>query len=92
MNSYRISFVNELRNDSGHMFHCCQRVVDIRRAKSKDRAIEAAKQRFARREGISKWTVHAQSVEVEEVEEVEEVKEVEEVEQVGPQVGLASSI
>jgi hypothetical protein len=71
MKSYRIGFFNELRNDSGHMFHCCQRVVEIRLAKTKERAIEAAKRRFAHRERISNWSIHARSIEVEEIENVD---------------------
>jgi ribosomal protein L20A (L18A) len=71
MKSYRISFFNELRNDTGHMFHCCQRVVEIRLARSKERAIEAAKRRFARREQISNWSIHARSIEIEEIEKVD---------------------
>jgi hypothetical protein len=67
MDAYRIHFFNELMNSSGHPFHCCQRVIEIRAAKSKDRAVEAAKRRFARRESISHWHVHAHSIEVEEI-------------------------
>jgi hypothetical protein len=67
MNAYRICFTNELTNSSGHPFHCCQRIIEIRAAKSKDRAIEAAKRRFARRESISHWHVRAHSIEVEEM-------------------------
>ncbi len=66
MNGYRISFFNELTNDSGHVFHCCQRVVEIHSAKSKDRAIQAAKQHFARREKIADWTLRAHTIEVAE--------------------------
>lgn len=71
MKGYRISFFNELRNDTGHMFHCCQRVVEIRLARSKERAIEAAKRHFARRERISNWSIHAHSIEVKEIDKVE---------------------
>lgn len=67
MSGYRICFFNDLPNDRGHMFHCCQRTVEIRVAKSKDRAIEAAKRRFARAEHIPRWEVHARSFEVEDL-------------------------
>jgi hypothetical protein len=67
MQGYQISFFNELANDSGHVFRCCQRVIEIRLAKSKDRAIEAAKRRFARQEGVSHWSIHAQFVEAQEL-------------------------
>jgi hypothetical protein len=69
MKSYRVKFYNELRNDSGHMFHCLQRTVEIRHARSKDRAIEAAKWRFARRERIASWAIHAHSLEIEDIEQ-----------------------
>jgi hypothetical protein len=68
MTSYRISFLNELTNDTGHIFHCCQGVIDIRRAKTKERALEAAKRRFARKEKIGHWSHHAASVELEEIQ------------------------
>ena len=68
MKTYRISFLNELTNDSGHVFHCCQGVVDIRRAKDRDRALEAAKRRFARSEKVGHWSHHAGSFEIEEIE------------------------
>ncbi len=67
MKGYQISFFNDLPNDSGHVFHCCQRVIEIRMAKSEDRAIEAAKRRFERRERVSNWTIHAGSFEVKEL-------------------------
>jgi hypothetical protein len=67
MSGYRIGFFNELTNDSGHVFHCCQRVVEIRSARSKDRAIEAAKRHFARREKIANWNLRAHFIEVAEI-------------------------
>jgi hypothetical protein len=68
MDAYRIRFFNDLMNSSGRPFHCCQRVIEIQAAKSKDRAIEAAKRRFARCESISHWHVRAHSIEVEEIQ------------------------
>ena len=67
MKRYRISFYNELPNDSGHVSHCCQRMIEIRSAKSVDRAVEAAKHHFTRQEAIAVWDMHAHSFEVEEV-------------------------
>ena len=67
MTAYKISFFNELTNDSGHNFHCCQRVIEIRSAKSKDRAIRAAKRRFERRERVQHWGIRATSIEVAEL-------------------------
>lgn len=65
MEHYRVSFYNNLTNSSGHQFHCCQRTIDIRLAKSKDRALEAAKRRFARKEAVPHWSVRAHLVEIE---------------------------
>jgi len=67
MSSYRIKFINDLVNSAGHNFHCCQDAIDIRVAKSKERAIQAAKHRFARRQAVSHWTARAHTLEVEEI-------------------------
>jgi hypothetical protein len=67
MQAYRITFSNNLTNDSGHCFCCCQRVIEIRAAKTRDRAIAAAKRRFERREGVSDWRIRAEYVGVEEL-------------------------
>ncbi len=68
MRIYQISFLNDLPSDNGHIFRSCQRVIEIRLARSRDRAIEAAKRRFARREGVSHWSIHAQLIEVREID------------------------
>ena len=67
MNSYRIKFMNDLVNSSGHNFHCCQQAIEIGAAKSKERAVEAAKHRFARRQAVPHWTARAHLIEVEEI-------------------------
>lgn len=67
MNSYRIKFMNDLVNSSGHSFHCCQEAIEIRAAKSRERAVQAAKHRFARRQAVPDWTVRAHLIEVEEI-------------------------
>jgi hypothetical protein len=67
MASYRVRFVNEIpRNDK--LFRCCQRVIVIRSARSRERAVEAAKKRFARAEGIRNWKIHAGLIEVEPID------------------------
>jgi hypothetical protein len=68
MQAYKVAFFNELTNDLGHPFHCCQRVIRIRAAKSKERAIVAAKQLFARAEQVQHWRIRASSIEVQEME------------------------
>jgi hypothetical protein len=66
MPSYRVSFVNEIaRNDK--VFHCVQRTILIRSARDRARAIEAAKKRFARLEGIHHWSLHAAKIEIEPI-------------------------
>jgi hypothetical protein len=46
----------------------CQRAIIIRAARSRERAIEAAKKRFARLEGIRDWRDHAKMIEVSIIE------------------------
>jgi hypothetical protein len=71
MTAYRVSFFNELTNSSGKLFKVCQRSVDIRTARSLERAVEAAKKRFARLEHVGEWRLHAQMVEVEAIAEAD---------------------
>jgi hypothetical protein len=67
MPGYRVCFINEIpRNE--RLFRCCQRLVIIRSARTSERAIEAAKQRFARLEGISNWKIHAALIEIEPID------------------------
>ena len=61
MPSYRVSFMNDIPR-GGKLFHCCQRV---RTARSPERAVEAAKKRFARLEHICDWNIHASRIELE---------------------------
>ena len=74
MTAYRVSFFNELTNSRGTLDKVCQRSVEIRTARSLDRAVEAAKKRFARLENVGEWRLHARLFEVEPIpEEQEEV-------------------
>lgn len=67
MTSYRVCFINEIpRNDK--LFRCCQRLIIIRSARSPERAVEAAKKRFARMEGIRDWKIHAALIEMEAID------------------------
>jgi hypothetical protein len=67
MPSYRVRFINEIpRNE--RLFRCCQRSIIIRSARTPERAIEAAKKRFARLEGISNWKIHAALIEAEPID------------------------
>lgn len=65
--SYRVNFINEIPRGA-KLHRCCQRSIVIRSARSPERAIEAAKRRFARLEGIRDWKIHARMVETEELD------------------------
>jgi hypothetical protein len=67
MPSYRICFINEIARGN-KLFRCCQRSIVIRSARSPQRAVEAAKKRFARIEGIHDWNIHAGMIEMEEID------------------------
>ena len=67
MTSYRVCFFNDIaRNEK--VFRCCQRSILIRSARSPERAVEAAKKRFARLEGIRDWRFHAAFIEIEAID------------------------
>jgi hypothetical protein len=59
--------LNEIARNE-RLFRCCQRSIVIRAARSPERAVEAAKKRFARLEGIRDWKIHAGLVELELIE------------------------
>jgi hypothetical protein len=64
---YRVSFINDIpRNEK--LFHCCQRSIVIRAAPSPESAVEAAKKRFARLEGICNWSICAGRIELEVID------------------------
>jgi hypothetical protein len=64
MKSYRVSFFKNLLSPDGHRFKCVQRIVEIHRAKSIERAVLAAKHRYARIHSAADWTLHADGFEV----------------------------
>ena len=72
MTAYRVSFFNELTNSRGTLYKVCQRSVEIRTARSLDRAVEAAKKRFARLENVGEWRLHARLFEVEPLVEAQD--------------------
>jgi hypothetical protein len=65
---YRVCFLNEFIR-FGTVARPCQREIIIRSARSRERAIEAAKKRFARLEGIRDWRQHAKLIEVSTIED-----------------------
>ena len=65
---YRVCFLDEFaRFDT--VVRACQRAIVIRCAPSRERAIEAAKKRFARLEGIRDWCDHARIIEVSTIDD-----------------------
>jgi hypothetical protein len=65
---YRVCFLNEFARFNT-VVRACQRAIIIRSARSRERAIEAAKKRFCRLEGIHDWRAHAQMIEVSIIED-----------------------
>jgi hypothetical protein len=64
--SYRVSFFKVLLNSNGHQFRCLQQSIMIRRARSAERAVEAAKRRFERLCHLADWRLYADGVELED--------------------------
>jgi hypothetical protein len=67
MASYRVCFMNQFARNRT-VYRICQRAVVIRCARTRARAIEAAKKRFARLERIRDWRIHASEIEVEMIQ------------------------
>jgi hypothetical protein len=57
--------MNYLLSSDGHQFRCLQQSIVIRRARSLERAVEAAKRRFERQCHVVDWMLHADGVELE---------------------------
>jgi hypothetical protein len=60
-----VSFFKNLLGFDGHTFRCLQQAIVIRRARSVDRAVEAAKLRYERLCHVADWRLHADGVELE---------------------------
>ena len=71
MPSYRVRFINEIARNE-RLYRCCQRVIIIQSAPSPERAVEAAKEKFARLEDIRDWKTHAALIELEPINIAEE--------------------
>lgn len=67
--AYRVSFVNEIAN-AGGLFRPRQRSLVVHSAHSRKQAVEIAKKRFARLEGVADWRIRAGAIEVERIEEL----------------------
>jgi hypothetical protein len=65
MSRYRVKFFKVLLSSDGHPFSSLQQSIVIRRAKSVDRAVEAAKRRFERLCHVPDWSLYADRLELE---------------------------
>jgi hypothetical protein len=59
---YRVCFMNRFARGR-NTITACQRSIVVPPAESREAAIEVAKQRFAEREGIPNWQIHASFIE-----------------------------
>jgi hypothetical protein len=59
-----ITFFKHVCSSNGHEFKCVQEIITIERAKSTDRAVEAAKRRFERRRHVVDWRLHSDGFDV----------------------------
>ncbi len=64
MQQYRVRFIKPLCNDVGLQRNCLQAIVDVHRAKSAERALQAAQKRFERSKRNAKWKVYADVCEI----------------------------
>jgi hypothetical protein len=64
MAHYRVRFIKRLCDDTGHQHKCVEGVVDIHRARDRDRAVQAAKRRFERIKRIPRWDLYADTFEL----------------------------
>ena len=62
---YRVIFFKSLLGIDGHTDKCLQQSIVIRRARSVERAVEAAKRRYERRCRVADWRLHADGFEME---------------------------
>ena len=65
MSRYFVTFFKHLLSSDGHIFKSPQQTFEIRRAKSVDRAVQAAERRYERLCKLTPWTLHADTLEVE---------------------------
>ncbi len=65
MTCYRVSFFKNVLSSDGHPFKCIQRIINVRHARSADRAVQAAKRRYERLRHTRDWKLHADYLELE---------------------------
>jgi hypothetical protein len=64
MEQYKVRFMKRLCNDIGVQHNCLQASIDIHRAKSAERALRAAQQRFQRSRRTADWRIYADVCEI----------------------------
>jgi hypothetical protein len=62
---YRVIFFKVLVGIDGHPDKCLQQSIVIRRARSAERAVEAAKRRYERRCRVADWRLYADGFDME---------------------------
>jgi hypothetical protein len=65
MTRYQVSFFKDVLSSNGYPFKCIQQVIEIRRARSADRAVQAAELRYERLLRVHDWMLHADCLELE---------------------------
>jgi len=63
--TYRVSFFKKLLSSDGHPFKCIQLAIEVRHARSADRAVKAAELRYKRLHRVHDWTLYADCLELE---------------------------
>ena len=61
----RVIFFKSLLGVDGHSGKCLQQSIVVRRARSAERAVEAAKRPYERRCRVADWRLHADGFEME---------------------------
>lgn len=64
MARYRVRFIKHIYDSTGHPHDSVEGTVEVRQAKSQDRAVTAAQRRFERQKGIPSWSLYADRFEV----------------------------
>jgi hypothetical protein len=59
MACYRVSFFKDLVSSDGHPFKCIQKIIEIRHARSPERAVKCAQLRYERLDRVHDWTLHS---------------------------------
>jgi hypothetical protein len=62
---YRVSFFKNQRSPDGHPVACLQRAIEVRHARSLDRAVQAAEREYEHFHHVPYWWLHADFFELE---------------------------